>query len=125
MANICVASVNAGTYAQGDLAVASAVFTVSDAAADPTTVKVTVVRPDSQRQTYTYTTDAQVVKDSTGNYHINLSCVVPGSWRVWWHAEGTGQAADEVTFIVTAAGAAEAPKTPRNLNTDFFEIQRA
>ena len=113
-------------YQQGDLVRCAGLFeTSAGVATDPTTVKVTVVRPDDQRQTYTYVTDAVVVKDSTGNYHIDVSAVVPGTWIYWWHSEGTGQAADEKTFIVEAAAAADAPGEPQSLGIDYTQLQRA
>lgn len=114
------------SYKQGQLVRVTGVFeTSAGVATDPTTVKVTVVRPDGQRQTYTYVTDAQVIKASTGNYYIDLTASVPGTWVYWWHSEGTGVAADEKTFVVDAAAAADAPGDPESLGIDYGQLQRA
>jgi hypothetical protein len=114
------------TYKQGQSVRVNGEFRDStDAYADPTAVLVTIVRPDGQRQTYTYSTDAQVVRSATGRYYIDVAAVVEGTWVYWWHSTGTGQAADEKTFIVEAAAAADAPDVPRSLGTNYSELQRA
>lgn len=113
-------------YKQGALVRLDGAFTtLADTATDPTTVKITIVRPDRQRNTYVYGSGAEVVKDSTGNYHIDVSAVIPGTWTYWWHSEGAGQAADEKTFIVEASHGADAPGEAGRLGIDFFELQRA
>lgn len=112
-------------YKQGAVVRVSNEFTQSGVAADPTTVKLTVVRPNGLRNTYTYLApDAVIVKDSTGNYHADLSAIIPGTWTYRWFSEGTGQAADDKTFLVEANLATDAPGPPRGLGTDFFELQR-
>ncbi len=113
-------------HTQGQLVRVSGAFTDSaGAATDPTTVKISVVRPDGRQITYTYLADSAVVKDSTGNYHIDLDGSVPGTWIYWWHSEGTGQAADERTFIVEAAAARDVPGRPKTLGVDYDQLQRA
>jgi hypothetical protein len=112
-------------FTQGDLVRLDGIFrTAAGVLLDPTAVSVTVVRPDEQRNTYTYVTDADVVKDTTGTYHINVSASIPGTWRYWWHSTGTGQAGKEESFIVLAAKAANAPDKPSTLGVDFSQLQR-
>lgn len=93
-------------YDQGDLVRAEGVFTnAAGTAIDPTAVKVTVRRPGGQVATYVYGTDAAVVKDSTGNYHIDIDAHSPGTWYYRWWSTGTGQAAGERAFQVAPAKA--------------------
>lgn len=90
------------TYAKGALVrVTGAFTTAAGTAQDPATVKVTVRKPNGQVSTYTYGTDAAVVKDSTGNYHLDVDANLPGRWVYRWFSTGAGQAADEEHFDVT------------------------
>src|SRR4051812_27533596 len=114
------------SYIQGQLVRVNGAFkTGSGVALDPTTVIITIVRPDGERNSYTYGTDADVIKDSTGNYHINVSATIPGTWVYWWHSTGTGQAADEQSFVVKAAVGADATGQPQSLGVDYGQLQRA
>lgn len=113
-------------HAQGDLVRYTKQFTNSSGTlTDPTTVKVTVVRPDGQRNTYVYNTDAVVAKSGTGVYYYDLSGDIPGAYTVRWFSTGTVQDAEEQTYIFEEALGADAPDAPQSLGTDYFEIQRA
>lgn len=113
-------------YKEGQLVRVDGVFeTTAGVATDPSTVKLTVVPPVGQRIVYTYGVDAAVVKDSTGNYHVNVVASIPGTWIYWWHSEGTGQAADERSFTVEAAVGRDIPGRPHSLGVDYGQIQRA
>ena len=70
------------------------------ALADPQTVKVSVRPPSGVISTYVFGTDAAVVKDSTGKYHIDIDANASGAWAVRWFSEGTGKAAVEMRFKV-------------------------
>ncbi len=51
--------------------------------------------------TYTYPTDAELVKDATGVYYVDISVDADGTWQ--YRAEsgtGQGQSADEKAFFV-------------------------
>jgi hypothetical protein len=91
---------------------------------DPTTVYITIARPDGQRNTYQYGVGSLIVKDSTGNYHIDVDASIPGKWSYWWHSTGTAQAADEKSFTVTAAIGADPPGAPQSLAIDYLQITR-
>jgi hypothetical protein len=86
----------------GDDARTSCAFTNdAGAAADPTGVSVTIDPPGAGTVTYTYPA-AEVVKDSTGNYHVDFTCDAPGRWWIRWVGTGAVAAADTVNFLVNA-----------------------
>lgn len=67
--------------------------TFTDAAgvlADPTTVTFEMLDPDDVRTTYVHQTDAQLVKDSTGKYHVDWPLAKPGRHRWTWKGAGIG-----------------------------------
>jgi len=89
-------------YDKGDLVRVSGAFTDSDSAAqDPTAVKFQFTDPSDNTTSYTYGTDDELVKDSTGNYHVDVDCDETGLWRWHWYSTGTGQASDEGRFYVS------------------------
>lgn len=93
----------ANTYDKGDLVKVTGTFTdpdSNDALIDPTVVKVSVKEPDGTTTTYTYGTDAECVKVSTGLYKLEINCDAPGTWHYRWWSTGTGQAAEPDEFIV-------------------------
>lgn len=53
---------------------------------------------------YVYGTNAEVIKDSTGVYHCDVSATEAGTYRYRWEGSGTiGQSAGEDSFIVKAS----------------------
>ena len=88
-------------YEKGDLVRASGAFTnVLGEALDPTTVIFQFKDPTGSTTSYTYGAASQVVKDSTGNYHVDVDASAVGTWYYRFYSTGTGQAADEGKFIV-------------------------
>jgi len=88
-------------FTKGKLVRSSAIFKNSAGTAiDPTAVKVKVRTPAKLTTEYVYGTDAEVVKDSTGNYHIDVSGSLSGFYFIYWYSTGTGQAAEEHFFEV-------------------------
>ena len=67
--------------------------------ADPGAVFVVVREPGSSAATYQYGADAEVVKDDTGEYHVDLSLTVAGIWAVRGYSTGSVQAATADTLI--------------------------
>lgn len=51
--------------------------------------------------TLTYLTDAALVKDSVGNYHVDIDLTTPGTLYWEWRGTGANQAADEGNFVVS------------------------
>jgi hypothetical protein len=90
------------THDLGDKVRVSGAFTLvsSGAAVDPDTVSLIVTDPDGLETTYVYLTDAEVVKDSTGNYHADISASAPGTWYYRWLSTGNGQAGEAKHFHV-------------------------
>lgn len=95
------------SYDLGDLVRVSAPFTLvsSGAAVDPTVVKCSVRDPSGNVVTYVYLTDAALVRDSAGNYHLDVDADEAGTWCYRWWSTGTGQAAEENQFTVRPARA--------------------
>ena len=78
----------------------TAVFTDEDGeAGDPSAVYAVVKEPGEAAVTYTYGTDAEVVKDSVGNYHLDQALDRPGIWAARWYSTGNVQAGSADTLI--------------------------
>ena len=87
----------------GDLAKLTGTFTDpdnSDAAIDPTAVFVAFTTPTGVTTTYTYGTDAELTKASTGVYNANVDCTAAGRWLYRWYSTGTAQASEPGSFWV-------------------------
>lgn len=92
-----------GKYEVGSKVRSTAIFTDpnnSDAAIDPTAVLMNVKPPTGDLLSYTYGVGADIVKDSVGNYHLDIDITESGLWRHRWYSTGTGQASNESSFIV-------------------------
>lgn len=88
-------------YDVGDLVTVSGEFTdVNDEPADPAGVSMAFRDPSGNATTYVFGTDAEVVKDSTGNYHVDLSIDEAGDWFYSWIGSGAGQGAEAGQFSV-------------------------
>lgn len=91
-------------YQRGDLPRIASVFRNSGGAAtDPTGVSFKYAKPSGTVTTLVYPTDAALVKDSTGNYHVDLSLTEAGEWYYRWEATGAVQAAELGQFTVEAS----------------------
>lgn len=78
-------------YDVGDTARLSAKFQVGGADADPTVVTCTIKVPTGVSTTYTYGADAELAKDSVGDYHVDWPCAVSGLH--WYEFRGTNAVA--------------------------------
>lgn len=97
---------SAEPYLTGNqLRVSAAFANNAGTAADPSTVTYKYRKPGSTTVTsLVYGTDAEVVKDSTGNYHVDLELDTAGLWTDWWVTTGTPKKTTRGTFAVEAAG---------------------
>lgn len=87
----------------GDVRRVSVAFTnLAGAAADPTAVLLYVKKPGVGYTTYTYGVDVSVVKDSTGNYHADLTLDTVGMWLFEWAGTGVVTANEGGQFRVSA-----------------------
>ena len=88
-------------YQRGDLVRIAGVFKNTDGnAIDPTTVALEVSKR-SGVQTLTYD-PGDIVRDSLGNYHADISADEAGEVFWKWITTGTGQAAHHGEFRVEA-----------------------
>lgn len=88
-------------YPVGNTIRVTAAFTNSAGTAiDPTAVYCTVLSPAGVTTTYQYGVDGALIKDSTGNYHLDIDASSAGEWRYRWYSTGTGKAAEESVFWV-------------------------
>ncbi len=94
----------ANLYDLGDLVRVSGAFrNAAGTLIDPSTVGFEFRKPDGTITSYVYPTHAQLVKDATGTYHVDIDANAAGTWRWRWESTGTGQAAEEGAFIVRAS----------------------
>jgi hypothetical protein len=88
-------------YQKGDLVRIATIFKNSAGTAiDPTGVKFAYTPPSGETVEFVYPTDPELVKDSTGNYHVDLDTAEAGPWYYRWIGTGTGQAAENGQFFV-------------------------
>ena len=67
-------------------------WTVSSTATDPSAVNLRQINPTGTQTNFTYLTDNEVVKASTGVYRFDLTLNEEGIWYYRW--EGTGLSAN-------------------------------
>lgn len=71
---------------------------------DPTTVSLEYrLYPDGDVTTLVYATDAEVVRDSAGAYHVDLDLSSSGKWRYKWTGVGNIDADEEGYFVLSAS----------------------
>lgn len=71
--------------------------------ADPTALTFTMRAPNATLTTYAWPADAEVVRTSTGLFHVYWDCAQSGT-HVWrFAATGTVAAAEESSFSVRAS----------------------
>jgi len=87
----------------GDVRRMTASYQDSDLAyVDPTTITLHIVDPSGNITTYIYETDAELVKDSTGQYHADYSLDEAGIWKYDWVATGTVQGTEGGSWMTLA-----------------------
>lgn len=77
---------------------------LTDARLDPTTVAVVVEAPDGTNTTYTYGTDANVVRISTGLHAAEVEIDAAGLWRWLFQCSGpvTGAVEGEIEAVASS-----------------------
>lgn len=94
-------------YNQGDLVHATGAFTDpnnGDAYIDPTVVKLSIKDPSGNVTTSIYlgAGTPTIVRDAAGRYSAAIDADEAGVFYYRWWSTGTGQAAEEKSFQVTA-----------------------
>lgn len=87
-------------------------FRQSGALFDPTAVKFALRRPGGKVTEYTYGTDAALVKDSTGLYHVDQLMHLSGVWVYRFYSPTSGQESADEQIVRVKPG--RAIVTPRN-----------
>lgn len=72
----------------------------ANAAVDPQDVFFEYRKPDGTVSLLHYGVDIGLVKDSTGNYHSDVSLDQGGDWHYKYYSTGSGQGANETGFWV-------------------------
>lgn len=67
---------------------------------DPGTVTVTINGPGDNVNTYVYGTDVEVVRETTGTYHVDFTPTVYGRWWIDWFGSGALTAHTTLNFHV-------------------------
>lgn len=89
------------TYDKGDVVRCAGTFADSDGTPqDPTAVFFKFKTPGGTITLYTYGVEAELVKDSAGNYHIDIDASEVGTWAYRFYSIGDGKAAGEKLFFV-------------------------
>ena len=85
----------------GDLVRSSIEIKVSGVLTDPGGLTFQLRNPeDTLTSTFTFGVDAELVKDSTGNFHIDNNITKSGIHRYRWAATGVAQGAIESSYRV-------------------------
>lgn len=92
----------AGYYRLNEVVNITTTFTVNDVVADPTTVTLAITTPANVTTTYTYGTDAALVRSSTGVYYLNQTASALGLWQYVWTGTGTASTIRESYFTVVS-----------------------
>lgn len=92
------------SYDIGDSRRFNVAFTdVNNVAADPTNVTFKIVEPDGIETIYDYGTDAELVKDSVGNYHVDWVFTKAGRHIIRFEGVG-GLTSSEQTEVYIRRG---------------------
>lgn len=88
-------------YNIGDIVRVTAYFTVDAVATDPSSGPTCKYKdPSASVVSKTYPGDAEVVKDDTGRYHLDITIDDSGTWYYNWSGTGAAQGAEEGSFPV-------------------------
>jgi hypothetical protein len=88
-------------YLLGNIVRISATFYNSGTPINPTAVLVRLKKGDNSPSTFVYGVDAEVKRDITGTYYMEIVADPVGLYTYNWFSTGTGQAAGQQNFVVT------------------------
>ena len=87
-------------YDVGDVVRTTAKYRVSGVLTDPTILSFKFKTPAGVTTTKVYGVDLDVVKDSVGVYHYDVSLATSGVWAYRWVSTGTAAGAVERKMLV-------------------------
>ena len=89
-------------YTLGDLVRVTGTLTVTATGdeLDPDAVTFSVRHQAEDVTTYTYGDDVELVKSATGVYYVDVDANAAGLWWYRFASTGSGQAAQEGSFLV-------------------------
>lgn len=92
----------ADTFDEGDSVKVTGTYKdAAEALHDPGAVFLDIDWPDGTNQTFEYTVDAEITRESLGLFNATFDTAgKPGRWFYRWYSTGVGQAADEGEFVV-------------------------
>jgi hypothetical protein len=84
------------SFTSGDTVRFSITFAIAGVGTDPSTsIAFRIRNPNKVVTSYVYITDAEVVRDDAGDYHVDLALSLPGEY--WYRWEGVGTTAPGVS----------------------------
>jgi hypothetical protein len=91
-------------YTKGQVVRVTAVFrNNAGGIADPSTITFKFLTDSGVADTYVYLTDAELARDTTGTYHVDLTLNEEGVWRYRWESTGNPATAEEGLLGVAAS----------------------
>jgi len=88
-------------YKKGQKVRCSVEFKVNAVLTDPTAVTAKVKKPGGTVTTYVYLTDAALVRDGAGLFHLDVTTDEKGEWNFRFEGTGACTAVEEAAFNVT------------------------
>jgi len=76
----------------------TAIPVITDPYADPSALSIRIYRPDETTDEFVYQTDAEIIRDNTGRYHLDYVPDVPGMHRWVWIPTGNAAQPSEGEF---------------------------
>jgi uncharacterized protein YfaS (alpha-2-macroglobulin family) len=93
--------VGMAVYTKGAVVRLSAMFKQNNTPLDPSIVRVRIKDPNGKVTQYVYGNTSDVIRESIGLYHYDLSLPQSGRWFYKFESSGNGQAAAEGSVEVT------------------------
>lgn len=92
------------TVLAGNVVAVRVEFVITETGADtnPTTVTFTFTDPTGTETEYVYGVDAELIRDSTGHYHVEIPASIVGVYNYDWEATGSGASTGTGRFRVKA-----------------------
>ena len=87
-------------FDKGDKVRVKGEFYLEGTLTDPAAVIFKYKNPSGTVTTLTYGVDGDLVKETAGIYHVDVSADTNGHWACRWESTGAAAAADESEFYV-------------------------